>query len=435
MAHALTRLREGQERFRTWRRGRPFWGGLLLAVAGIEILVAPAAQSLVLPIDLIIHSGIAGVSGTLIGLLLIGLGVLSWLQPVQNVFFGVVGLLLALVTFVTSNFGGFVIGMLLGVIGGSLVFAWGPTARTEPRRSRRKLGGEHREERVEDPDPRSGPLATVALPLALVVTLAAAPAPAPAPNVEWPWDWLFPDDEEEQSEEDPSEEPGDGTEESDPAEGPGTEPEEESEEDDGNDGDDEDTDEEDQDTEEGDAEACEFRVGEDGVGEDEDELLEAVMACQAAEEEGSLPKIPVDEGHGCFHGSSRTSGLTADSLTMTGARYDGVVECPTDEGTQRYIRLSMSTADLDNGELWFEDAGTRMSLDLPTLSMDGEVTMHVTRMHVRLLGIPITFTPDFPPPLLLPFMVVTDVDVDSPMAQTDLMVIPDLNSRHNENAA
>lgn len=432
MAHALTRLREGQERFRAWRRGRPFWGGLLLAVAGIEILVAPAAQSLVLPIDLIIHSGIAGVSGTLIGLLLIGLGVLSWLQPAQNVFFGIVGLLLALVTFVTSNFGGFVIGMLLGIIGGSLVFAWGPTARAEPRRSRRKLGGKHREERVEDPDPRSEPLATVALPLALVVTLAAAPAP----NVEWPWDWLFPDDEEEQSEEDPSEEPGDDTEETDPAEDPDAEPEDGEDEEGDEDGEDgEDTDEEDQDTDEGDAEACEFRVGEDGIGEDEDELLEAVLACQAAEEEGSLPEIPVDEDHGCFHGSSRTSGLTADSLTMTGARYDGVVECPTDEGMQRYIRLSMSTADLDNGELWFEDAGTRMSLDLPTLSMDGEVTMHVTRMHVRLLGIPITFTPDFPPPLLLPFMIVTDVDVDSPMAETDLMVIPDLNARHNENAA
>ena len=201
MAHALTRLREGQERFRTWRRGRPFWGGFLLAVAGIEILVAPAAQSLVLPIDLIIHSGIAGVSGTLIGLLLIGLGVLSWLQPVQNVFFGVVGLLLALVTFVTSNFGGFVIGMLLGIIGGSLVFAWGPTARTEPRRSRRKLGGKHREEQVEDRTPvRAARDSGTAL--ALVVTLAAAPAP----NVDWPGTGSF-DDEEEQSEEDPSENP------------------------------------------------------------------------------------------------------------------------------------------------------------------------------------------------------------------------------------
>src|SRR5690625_6716348 len=127
MVHALTRLREGQERFRTWRRGRPFWGGLLLAVAGIEILVAPAAQSLVLPIDLIIHSGIAGVSGTLIGLLLIGLGVLSWLQPARHVFFGVHGLLLALVTFVTSNLRGNVIGMLDGINLGSLLVQLEPT--------------------------------------------------------------------------------------------------------------------------------------------------------------------------------------------------------------------------------------------------------------------------------------------------------------------
>lgn len=431
MAHALTLLRGGRERFRAWRRSRPFWGGLLLAVAGIEILVAPAAQSLVLPIDLIIHAGIAGVSGTLIGLLLIGLGVLSWLQPAQNAFFGIVGLLLALVTFVTSNFGGFVIGMLLGIVGGALVFAWGPTARTESRRSRRASESEHREERVDDPEPRSEPLATVALPLALVVTLAAAPVP----NLGWPWDWLFPDDEEEQSEEDPSEEPTDGAEESDPPEEPDPDPEPGDGEDESDEEDDEDSDEEDEPDEEGAAEDCEFRVGESGVVEDEDEFLEAVLACQAAEEEGSLPEVLVDENYDCFRGSTSTSGLSADSLTMTGARYDGVVECPTDGGVQRYIRLSMNTADMNNGELWFEDAGARMSLDLPRLSMDGEVTMHVTRMHVRLLGIPITFTPDFPPPLLLPIMIVTDVDVDSPMAETDLMTIPDLNARHNENAA
>lgn len=430
MAHALTLLRGGRERFRVWRRTRPFWGGLLLAVAGIEILVAPAAQSLILPIDLIIHAGIAGVSGTLIGLLLIGIGVLSWLQPAQNAFFGIVGLLLALVTFVTSNFGGFVIGMLIGIVGGALVFAWGPD-RAGSRRSKRGSGGEHREERVEDPEPRSGPLATVALPLALVVTLAAAPVP----SLGWPWDWLFPDDEEEQSEEEPSEEPTEGAEESEPPEDPESEPEEdEPEDDEGSEENEEDEESEPEEDEEGNAEDCEFRVGELGVAEEENELLEAVMDCQAAEEEGSLPEVPVDENYGCFRGSTRTSGLTADRLTMTGARYDGVVECPTDEGVQRYIRLSMSTALMNNGELWFEDAGSRMSLDLPTLTMDGEVTMHVTRMHVRLLGIPITFTPDFPPPLLLPFMIVTDVDVDSPMAETDLMTIPDLNARHNDNA-
>lgn len=269
------------------------------------------------------------------------------------------------------------------------------------------------------------PLAAAALPLALVVTLASAPEPSSF------WDWLLPDDEEEQNEEEqPSEEPSDGAE--DPSEEepePGDDGEEDEDPDDGE----EDGEEDDQDEEDGedDAAECEYRVGEEGLVEDEEEFLEAVEACQNAEEEGTLPDVPVDEQDDCFTGSTRTSGLTADRLTMTGASYDGVVECPTDEGPQRYIRLTMDTADLVDGELWFEDSGTRMSLELPELSMDGEVVLHVTEMNVTLLGIPLTFTPDFPPPLLLPIMVVTDVDVSDPLTATNTMTIPDLNTRFN----
>lgn len=145
MADALSTLRTGRARFRDWRRRRPFWGGAFLAAAGIELLVAPAAQSLILPIDLIIYAGIAGISGNLIGVLLIGIGVLSWFQPAQKSFFGIVGIMLALVSFVTSNFGGFLIGMLLGIVGGGLVFAWGPKAREQ------RSEGRHRSK-----DPGSG---------------------------------------------------------------------------------------------------------------------------------------------------------------------------------------------------------------------------------------------------------------------------------------
>lgn len=44
-------------------------------------------------------------------------------------------------------------------------------------------------------------------------------------------------------------------------------------------------------------------------------------------------------------------------------------------------------------------------------------------MKVRILGIPLVFTPDFPPPLLLPFMIVTDVDVASPVAHSDVLTV------------
>ncbi|WP_159942984.1 MULTISPECIES: DUF6114 domain-containing protein [unclassified Nocardiopsis] len=469
MASALTPLRAGWGRFRSWRRGRPFWGGILLVAAGIELLVAPAAQTLILPIDLIIYAGIAGVSGTLIALLLVTLGVLSWLQPAQHYFFGVVGLLLALVSFVTSNFGGFAVGMLLGIVGGSLVFAWAPVVRR--RRRFRRAGapeeavptgvgtaspaGERPEELTEtragtgavEPaaaqaetvtDPRGGtrPLLALTLPLVAALTLASAPAP----TLGWPWDDWFssPDEEQEQPADEPSPSPS-GNPSADPA--PGDRPtapdadEESPGQDAGGDPEEGETGGEDEertegDGEEGDPEDCELRTGESALAESEEEFLEAVRACQAARDEDQLPAVAVEREYDCSQGSVRTSGLTADRLTMSGARYEGVVECPTLDGPRRYIRLSMSRADFAGAELWFEDAGTRMSLGLPTMTMDGRVQMHITRMHVRLLGIPLTFTPDFPPPLLLPYMIVTGVDVDNPLATTDLMNIPDLNGQY-----
>ncbi|WP_026119632.1 DUF6114 domain-containing protein [Nocardiopsis ganjiahuensis] len=488
MAHALTLLRSGWGWFRNWRRTRPFWGGAVLIAAGIELLVAPAAQSLILPIDLIVYAGIAGISGPLIAGLLITLGVLSWLQPAQHVFFGLVGLMLALVSFVTSNFGGFVIGMLLGIVGGALVFAWAPVVRRRSR-GRRRAGasapegdsgtdddrsdgpedsadseakdsddsvgdspdtrtGAHAGPRREEPaddgtatetvEPASEPrgttrhLAAIALPLAAAVTLASAPAPAAG----WPWDWFFPGDDEEQSEEQPSEEPSDEASEepgeTDPDEAGPEDPDDEDTED-GSDQDEEEP-EEDEGDEEGNPEECELRVGDAAVVEDEEDFLDAVLACQAAQEEDEYPEVLVDSDYDCFRGSVRDSGLTADSLTMYGARYRGVVECPTADGPQRYIKLSMSSGDIRGGELWFDDLGTRRSLGLPTMNMTGDVEMHVTRMHVAILGIPLTFTPDFPPPLLLPFMYVTGVDVDNPMASTDVMTIPDLNGQYGGGA-
>jgi hypothetical protein len=471
MTHAPTLLRTGRGRFRDWRRSRPFWGGVLLVAAGVELLLAPAAQSLILPIDLIVYAGIAGVSGALIAALLITLGALSWLQPAQHVFFGLVGLALALVSFVTSNFGGFVIGMLLGIVGGSLVFAWAPSVRRRSRGRRRAgtadasgsgaaeavpgagsaeeddgagggvppaadatagsggafLGaaGAPGEGGVADPRPRTGPLAALALPLAAAVVLAGAPAP----TLGWPWDWFTPPGGgEEQPEDDPSQEPSEEPSEE-PSAGPTGEPPEPGGEP-GEPGEDGEPEEEPEEGSDADPAACELLSGESALAGSEEEFLEAVEACRAARDEGELPEVPVDEDHDCFQGSVRTSGLTADTLTMRGARYDGVVECPTADGPRRYIMLSMRQADVENGELWFEDGGTRMSLGLPTMNLTGDVRLHITRMHVRLLGIPLTFTPDFPPPLLLPFMIVTDVEVDNPMAGTDSMTIPNLNGQY-----
>jgi len=50
-------------------------------------------------------------------LLLIACGLLLWLNPVHRTFYAIAGVLLAVLSFIASNLGGFFIGMLLGIIG------------------------------------------------------------------------------------------------------------------------------------------------------------------------------------------------------------------------------------------------------------------------------------------------------------------------------
>jgi hypothetical protein len=134
-------------RWRAWRRSRPFWGGLLLVLSGLELLALPLTGVLVHgQIKLVIYIGIGGVFGVLIGGLLIVSGLALWVNPAHRTFYSIAGLLLGLVSFPASNLGGFFLGMLLAIIGGALGFAWtplpaagttvqpspGPEANTEP---------------------------------------------------------------------------------------------------------------------------------------------------------------------------------------------------------------------------------------------------------------------------------------------------------------
>jgi hypothetical protein len=113
--------------FRAWGRSRPFWGGLLLLLAGIELVAIPLLSVLAHgSVKVVIYIGIGGVFGVLIGGLLMACGLLIWFHPVQRVFYAIAGVLLAVASFVATNLGGFFFGMLLGVTGASLSFGWTP---------------------------------------------------------------------------------------------------------------------------------------------------------------------------------------------------------------------------------------------------------------------------------------------------------------------
>ena len=112
------RIRGG---FRAWRRTRPFWGGLWCLLGGAIIAYGPTTA-----IKFILISGTIVWLGILVGIFVIVMGLLLWFSPELHVLVGILAVLFSMVSLITSDYGGFGIGLLLGTIGGALGFAWTP---------------------------------------------------------------------------------------------------------------------------------------------------------------------------------------------------------------------------------------------------------------------------------------------------------------------
>lgn len=121
-------LRRGRRRFKRWRRGRPFWGGLLLMLGGAQLWLSTSLN----PLNFEIHFGPQGFLAILLPVLLVLCGLLVWITPQYRYFYGIIGLLTAIYSLLGLNLGGWFLGMLLGVIGGSLVVAWAPITPPAP---------------------------------------------------------------------------------------------------------------------------------------------------------------------------------------------------------------------------------------------------------------------------------------------------------------
>lgn len=104
-----------------WSGQRPWLGGLITTLGGLAIAVLPNKGFTV-----IVLPGVAGLSGFLLGGLIIACGMFMLFSPHLHGILGIATVLLSLVSFVTTNIGGYVIGLLLGIAGGSVGFAWVP---------------------------------------------------------------------------------------------------------------------------------------------------------------------------------------------------------------------------------------------------------------------------------------------------------------------
>ena len=370
--------------FRRWRRTRPFWGGFLLLLAGIELLVIPLSGILVHgAIKLVVYIGIGGVFGVLLGVLLIACGLLLWLNPAHRTFYAIAGVLLAVLSFIASNLGGFFIGMLLGIIGGSMGFGWTPSADQPARRP------------VNPPRHGGRVMAAAVLPLLLAgATLTGqnaahdttpsqqqdcilgilcfpspAPSPSPAPAATQPAS------------------AGAGT-----GAAPGSSPSPGS-------------------------------APQPGTS--------------AGPASGSQSKSRTAAGTPGAEASTATSVIAAGSATLDGMSYQGTAQVPTASGTLTMMKFTMSSLTLtgdvraavtQNGQI---TVTTNSSLDF-----SGGVVLYATKLSGSLLGVPITLTPGNVATVLLKLLnsltplvpvTMTNVTTDDFLVASDSLQANELN--------
>ena len=121
----MRRLSQTRSGFASWRRDRPFAGGVLTVLAGIELFFSGQLDIGNIHVQL----GIEGFQATIIPVLLVVLGMLAVLMPVHRIFYGVISLAVSVYSLIGVNLGGFLVGMLLGAVGGVLIVSWMPRVR------------------------------------------------------------------------------------------------------------------------------------------------------------------------------------------------------------------------------------------------------------------------------------------------------------------
>ncbi|MFJ8012436.1 DUF6114 domain-containing protein [Streptomyces sp. NPDC096339] len=169
-------LPQQRRRLRTWRRTRPFWGGLLVLLGGAELLLVPLS-----PLTVLVSLGLGGIAAIGIGVALILAALFLWFLPAARAYVSLHALLLSVLSFVATNLGGFLVGMLLGIAGSALAFGWTPLPDEE---ADEEAGQRGDEEGAYVPASDGGGQRTLAavLPVVLLAALAAgAPQAKAAP--------------------------------------------------------------------------------------------------------------------------------------------------------------------------------------------------------------------------------------------------------------
>ena len=108
--------------FGRFRRTRPFWGSLLL-LAGAYFVAHPLLGG---SIGFLVDIGAAAITPLVLAFGMAAAAVTALLLPAQRHFPAIVATALSVASLPLANLGGFVIGMVCGIVGAGMIFAWAP---------------------------------------------------------------------------------------------------------------------------------------------------------------------------------------------------------------------------------------------------------------------------------------------------------------------
>ncbi|MFH8473237.1 hypothetical protein [Streptomyces sp. NPDC018000] len=147
-------------------------------------------------------------------------------------------------------------------------------------------------------------------------------------------------------------------------------------------------------------------------------------ALAAADLETGMPLLPTDPWI-----------LESSLLTLNGLDYEGIVEVKTYDGTiKKVLKFTASSIDIkDLHQLTVGPAGTTGHVQarkgFTSTIRDGTVTMYTEELKGNLFGlIPVTFSPQTPPPLNVPFAFFTKVKVTQAGQFGGTLTVPGLHN-------
>ena len=121
-----------RQRFRNWRITRPFWGATLALLSGLLICYVPSQL-----LEVAAVPGTMVFVGFFLGGMVLICAILTYIMPHLSTLLGIVIMFSAILS-IMGAMGGFIIGTILGIIGGSLCLSWKPYPKAKKKDKNKK---------------------------------------------------------------------------------------------------------------------------------------------------------------------------------------------------------------------------------------------------------------------------------------------------------